>query len=214
MGEQRRDGAGSGAGGAGPLQEQAIAVKEQVQQAAVGLKDQVAERATGALAGRQEAASGQLSTVAQTFRQMGDQLRDQDQADIAGYLDRATAQVERLADYLRDRDARELVGEAERFARREPALFLGGAFTLGLLAARFLKSSGRASQSPTTDWRGKADWYGQPAATVPALPSTYPGATTGLAERAAVADGDVIVGGPPLPDDSIVGGPPIDRNRG
>ena len=35
----------------------------------------------------------------------------------------------------------------EHFARRQPVLFVGGAFTLGLLAARFLKSSGQRSSS-------------------------------------------------------------------
>lgn len=140
MGEQEPSG-----GDAGPLQQQAANVKEQVQQAAADLKDQVAERATGALAGRQEAAIAQLGSVAHAFRQTGQELRERDQAGIAGYLDRATGQVERLADFLRNRDARELVGEAERFARREPTLFLGGMFAAGLLAARFLKSSGQVS---------------------------------------------------------------------
>ena len=31
--------------------------------------------------------------------------------------------------------------DAQRLARRQPALFVGGAFALGLLGARFLKSS-------------------------------------------------------------------------
>jgi len=38
-------------------------------------------------------------------------------------------------------DARAIVG------RREPALFLGGAFALGLLGARFLKSSRKGEQT-------------------------------------------------------------------
>jgi len=33
--------------------------------------------------------------------------------------------------------------EIERYARRNPTAFIGGAFTLGLLAGRFLKSSSR-----------------------------------------------------------------------
>ena len=40
------------------------------------------------------------------------------------------------------------MSDAEDWARRNPALFLGGAFALGLLASRFLKSGmGRQSQS-------------------------------------------------------------------
>jgi hypothetical protein len=39
----------------------------------------------------------------------------------------------------------ELIGDVEQFARRSPALFLGGAFALGVLAARFVKSSSAAA---------------------------------------------------------------------
>ena len=42
--------------------------------------------------------------------------------------------------YLRGKDFDRMVDDLEGFARRQPALFLGGAFMLGLLAARFLKS--------------------------------------------------------------------------
>jgi hypothetical protein len=38
-----------------------------------------------------------------------------------------------------------MVRDAERFARRNPAAFIGGAFVLGLALARFLKSSGEGS---------------------------------------------------------------------
>ena len=34
-----------------------------------------------------------------------------------------------------------MVTQVEQYARRQPAIFLGGAFALGLLGARFLKSS-------------------------------------------------------------------------
>jgi hypothetical protein len=49
--------------------------------------------------------------------------------------------VERVANYLRERDFHQLVNDAEDFARRSPAVFLGSAFVLGLAASRFLKSS-------------------------------------------------------------------------
>jgi hypothetical protein len=51
--------------------------------------------------------------------------------------------VERWADYVQNTDAREMANRVESFARREPGLFLGGAFALGLVGARFLKSSRR-----------------------------------------------------------------------
>jgi hypothetical protein len=126
-------------------QEQATQVKEQVQQTAADLKGQVTEQATGKLEEQKTAASGSLNTFANAVRQTADQLDEHDQSDLARYIHRAAGQVEHVADYLGRRDLRGLAQDAEQFARREPALFLGGVFTLGLFAARFLKSSGSAN---------------------------------------------------------------------
>jgi hypothetical protein len=69
----------------------------------------------------------------------------------------------------------DLLREAEEFARRDPALFLGVAFTLGVLGARFLKSSGRHPSS-TGGYRANAPYNSQQERTR-ALPSA--GATSG-----------------------------------
>jgi hypothetical protein len=53
----------------------------------------------------------------------------------------AADQVERLSTYLRDSSFEDVIREAEDMARRQPLLFLGGAFLAGFLGARFLKSS-------------------------------------------------------------------------
>ena len=53
-----------------------------------------------------------------------------------------------MADRLRDRPAAELVDDLSRFARERPAVFIGGAFLLGLGVARLLKSS------PHRAWQG------------------------------------------------------------
>jgi hypothetical protein len=69
-------------------------------------------------------------------------LRDQgQQAAVPQYLSSAADQVDRLSHYLRSTDLRQMAEGVERFARRQPAIFIGGAFALGLLGARFLKSS-------------------------------------------------------------------------
>ena len=42
-----------------------------------------------------------------------------------------------------------MIGDVGDFARREPALFLGGAFVLGLMGGRFMKASKvRSPESP------------------------------------------------------------------
>lgn len=89
--------------------------------------------------GRSRAADT-LSDVARTLMQSN----QQEENPASQFMTRAGQQVQRAADYLQKADMRQLVSETEGFARRQPALFLGGAFAIGVFAARFLKS-GRPS---------------------------------------------------------------------
>ena len=114
-------------------------------QAAGGVVDSVRQQATTRLdQGKDTAATG-LTSVADAVRRMGQGLREQDQGAItqyaAQYGDALAGQIERLSSYLQGRDVNRLVTEVEGVARRQPALFLGGAFLLGLAGARFIKSS-------------------------------------------------------------------------
>ena len=60
---------------------------------------------------------------------------------LADYAGKAADQLEQFSARLRERDLTELMDDAKRFARRQPALFVGIAFAAGVIAARFLKSS-------------------------------------------------------------------------
>lgn len=60
---------------------------------------------------------------------------------MAGYADAAAEQLDTVTRSFRNRSVGELLDEAERLARRDPALFIGGAFILGVFGARFLKAS-------------------------------------------------------------------------
>ena len=60
---------------------------------------------------------------------------------IKDYLGRAASRVEGLSDYLQKKSLSDVVGDVERFARRDPVLFLGGALLVGLLGGRFLRSA-------------------------------------------------------------------------
>ncbi len=111
------------------------------------ITEKVTERVTErADAQRDRAASG-LGTVAQAIRQTGDTLGEEAglPSSVTNFVGRAAEGVERLGEYFDGKDLGEIVSDVERFARREPALFLGGAFVLGLMGARFLKSSARRS---------------------------------------------------------------------
>ena len=116
-------------------------VTHQAQQAAGQVAGQAREQVASRLADQKDRAAEGLSGVARALRQTGQQLRDQDQQGVTGYIDRAASQVERISGYLQNSDLGRLVDDVEGFARRQPAMFLGGALVLGLLGARFLKSS-------------------------------------------------------------------------
>ena len=110
------------------------------------------EKVASTLESQKDRAAQGLGGVAQALRQAGDQLRSEQQAPaLHEYVASAANQVERLSGYLRSTDTREMVRGLERFARQQPAIFVGGAFMLGLLGARFLKTSSESTASQQTD---------------------------------------------------------------
>ena len=90
--------------------------------------------------GKDRVAEG-LGSVAEAMRQTGEHLRSQDKLGLTQYVASAADRVEAASGYLQERDLSDVLSDLGGFARREPALFLGGAFALGLLGGRFLKSS-------------------------------------------------------------------------
>jgi exonuclease VII large subunit len=109
--------------------------------AAAGLMDRMKDSATSQLGAQKDRATDGLGSVAQAVRQSTQQLRDQQHETIAQYVEQAADQIERFATRLKDRNVGDLAREAQDLARRRPVLFIGSAFALGLLGARFLKSS-------------------------------------------------------------------------
>lgn len=108
---------------------------------------QVTEKATDKLEEKKTVVTQGLSGIADSIRQVGESLRDTDSEEnpvgqfTAKYGDALAGQVEQISNYFENKDVREIVRDVEGFARRNPAIFIGGAFALGILAARFLKSS-------------------------------------------------------------------------
>ncbi len=122
-------------------------VVDQAQEKVGQVVDQAKQQTASLLTTQKDQAADTLYTVAHALRQTGQQLREQDQAPIAGYADQAATEVERVYGYLHGRDVRQIVNDTEGFARQRPVVFVGGALALGLLAARFLKSSKRNAAS-------------------------------------------------------------------
>lgn len=108
-----------------------------------GIVDKVKEQATAQLSSQKDRATQGLGTVASAVRQTTQSLRDQQHDAVAGYVEQAADQIERLSERLKNKDVTELLNDAQQLARRQPAIFIGGAFALGLVGARFLKSSSK-----------------------------------------------------------------------
>ncbi len=74
------------------------------------------------------------------IRNATNELRGENEA-LASYVDMASDQMRRFADQIRQRGVTDMIDDVGQFARRRPALFIGGAFLVGLGIARFLKST-------------------------------------------------------------------------
>jgi hypothetical protein len=129
--------------GGGSAREQIREVKDQVVDQAKNTFQQARDRASSSLGESKSQIADQFGTVADALRRTTEHLRSEDQQRIAGLTDTVARQVEQVANYLRNKDARAMKQDLENLARRQPALMLGGAIVLGLIGARFLKSSER-----------------------------------------------------------------------
>jgi hypothetical protein len=88
---------------------------------------------------KNRAADG-LGGIADVIRNASNELRMENET-LASYVDAASDQMRRFADQIREKGVSEMMEDVNQFARRRPALFIGGAFLVGIGIARFLKSS-------------------------------------------------------------------------
>jgi hypothetical protein len=133
----------SGQQGGGSAREQIRGVKDQVVDQAKNTFQQARDRAGSSLGESKGQFADQFGTIAAALRRTTEHLRTEDQQRIAGLTETVARQVDQVADYLRNKDARAMREDLENLARRQPALVIGGALVLGLIGARFLKSSER-----------------------------------------------------------------------
>jgi hypothetical protein len=133
----------SGQQSGGSAREQIREVKDQVVDKAKSTFQQARDRAGSSLGESKGQVADSFGTIADALRRTTEHLRSEDQQRIAGFTETVARQVEQVADYLRNKDARAMRQDLENLARRQPALMIGGALVLGLIGARFLKSSDR-----------------------------------------------------------------------
>jgi gas vesicle protein len=136
------------------VSETAEVVKEQAKRTV----SQVSEQAKTNVSTRMGDVASELGTVAEAVRQTSEDLGGQDQPGIARYGNRIADQIEGVSSYLNDHGVEEVLMDAENLARRQPALFLGGAFMLGLVVGRFLRSSSQQVGYQSGGPRGYQDY--------------------------------------------------------
>ncbi|MCC6328535.1 MAG: hypothetical protein IT174_08465 [Acidobacteria bacterium] len=161
-GNQRPGGGSTAAGGAdkgssvGTGTAAARSIYDQAKETAGQAYEVAADKATTKLEETKTDISGGLASVAGSVRQVSDNLRGPEMQDhisqfTARYSELAAKKIENAAGYLERTNVREMYTDLENFARRNPAVYIGGAFALGLIAARFLKSGTEGlSDQPAT----------------------------------------------------------------
>lgn len=137
-------------------------MKESVKESAREMKDQASHKAEDLAAearekGREMAREGKarartqaeqqkdrvsdgLLSVADALRRGGEEMPE-DQRQYSRFLDAVADRAEDASHFLAERDVDSLSRDVRTFAREHAPVFLSGAFTLGMLGARFLKSS-------------------------------------------------------------------------
>lgn len=88
---------------------------------------------------KNRAADG-LGGIANAIRNASNELRNENEA-LAVYVERASDALRRWADQIRQKGVADMFDDVHTFAQRRPAVFVGGAFLVGLGLARFLKST-------------------------------------------------------------------------
>jgi hypothetical protein len=175
-----------------------------------GIVERVRERAGAQLATQKNMATDSIGTFARAVRRTTQELREQQHDTLAQYVDRAADQLERLSSGLKNKDVGDLVRDAQKVARRQPVVFVGSAFAIGLLGARFFKSSaphrshqppawqrmGQEADAPTHLEHGhsQVSAYGQPApsnlsSTGPSKPGDVRSSSSNLASSAPSRQG-------------------------
>jgi uncharacterized protein YjbJ (UPF0337 family) len=156
----------------GAIADQAKNVADQAKGAATDVLNQTQqvagqaiEQAKGALVTQiktqKDNAVGALDGLTQALHQTGQSLRQSGQGVFGDYADTLAGQLDQAIGYLKQNDVEDLARQTQEFARSQPALFLGGAFVLGIAVARFLKSSNEpiAQTQPTNGFTATTNGY-------------------------------------------------------
>lgn len=112
-----------------------------VKEGAKRVASQVGEQAKTTVESRKSDVAQELGAVADVVRQTSYEAGIGTSPTVMDYGQRIANQIEGVSSYLDENGVEQILGDVQSFARRQPAVFLGGAFMFGLMAGRFLRSS-------------------------------------------------------------------------
>ena len=120
-------------------------VKQRVKQGASEAAGEVRQQARSAVREQKEYAAERLSSVSEALHDSADRLRQEEATTFASLIEQAADRIDGFSQYLREQDMKDMIDAAQNWARRNPVLFLGGCFVIGLGIARLVKSTSQAS---------------------------------------------------------------------
>jgi hypothetical protein len=134
----------------------------QAQEQAVKIVGQARKQVTASVKSQTTRGATIATVLGSTLHDAGSQLREQNEAAIATYLDQAADQIEHVGSMLENQEYGELIGTVQGFARRQPVLFFAAAVAVGVVGARFLRSSSsQGSSSQQQQQRGPDAYAGR-----------------------------------------------------
>jgi hypothetical protein len=118
--------------------EEAIGIAKQAGETA---REQAVQWSRSLLLEQKDRAAVEVERLAKAFKVTGEHLVAEDQKAVAAYAYEIARQLYRGARYIHTSDPQEIADDIGELARRQPSVFLGGAFAVGFILARFLRSS-------------------------------------------------------------------------
>lgn len=123
-------------------------------------RDDVQRRAADSVNRQKHRVADRLDSIVHALHAAKQSLQDDDQGQLAQYVDDLTNQVERSTGYLRNNDYGAMMRDMENVARNNTGVFLGSTFAAGLAMGRFLRAS---EPDEETGGELRGDWRSQVA---------------------------------------------------
>lgn len=125
---------------------------KEVRQSVESVKDEALSRGKGIIEGQKNTASETAHRIASALENVASDLEN-DQPQVASVFRDGARALDNFSRTLHDRDTEGLLRQAQDFARRQPALVIGGTIAAGFLLSRILKSSPQREEGAYSSFR-------------------------------------------------------------